>query len=54
MARIAYEARRVYARALGEQGLPEWDAGLPAAARGGPGRRRGGALRGGEQRRPSS
>ncbi len=29
MARIAYEARRVYARALGEHALPDWDEASP-------------------------
>ena len=29
IARIAYEARRVYARALGEYGLPDWDEASP-------------------------
>jgi hypothetical protein len=29
IARIAYEARRSYARALGEPGLPEWDVASP-------------------------
>ena len=29
IARVAYEARRVYARALGEQALPDWDEAPP-------------------------
>jgi hypothetical protein len=29
LARVAYEARRVYARSLGEDGLPDWDAASP-------------------------
>ena len=29
IARIAYEARRIYARALGEQGLPDWEEASP-------------------------
>jgi hypothetical protein len=29
IARIAYEARRVYARALGEYGLPDWEEASP-------------------------
>lgn len=33
IARVAYEARRVYARALGQQALPDWDDAPPELRR---------------------